>query len=240
MFKDKKVIIFDMDGTLIESVGIWNQIDEEVIKTIGDGTIDDVNVQSQRDNTLKKFNNAKDPYLEYCRFLKDKYKSNLSAEEIHKLRNKITENYMRKEVRYKKDADKVIKKLKELGFKLAIGTTTRRWNIETYDSENENIISKCRFKDMFDIIVAKEDVSKRKPDPEVHEKIMNYLQVKPEECLIIEDSLLGVESAKNAGIDVVTIYDKYSDSDREEINKISKYNFASFEEILKYIDKEFE
>ena len=62
MFKDKKVIIFDMDGTLIESVGIWNQIDEEVIKTIGDGTIDDVNVQSQRDNTLKKFNNAKDPY----------------------------------------------------------------------------------------------------------------------------------------------------------------------------------
>ena len=40
MLKNKKVVIFDMDGTLIDSIGIWNAIDEELIKTIGDGRID--------------------------------------------------------------------------------------------------------------------------------------------------------------------------------------------------------
>lgn len=39
MLKDKKVIIFDMDGTLIDSIGIWNDIDEELIKKIGNGKI---------------------------------------------------------------------------------------------------------------------------------------------------------------------------------------------------------
>lgn len=44
MLKNKKVVIFDMDGTLIDSIGIWNAIDEELIKTIGDGTINEVDI----------------------------------------------------------------------------------------------------------------------------------------------------------------------------------------------------
>ena len=65
MFKEKKLIIFDVDGTLIDSVGIWNEIDERLIKEIGDGTIDDVNIQMQRDRTLKKFSDSGDLYLRY-------------------------------------------------------------------------------------------------------------------------------------------------------------------------------
>ena len=49
MFKDKKLIIFDVDGTLIDSVGIWNEIDERLIRAIGDGTIDDVNIQNNEE-----------------------------------------------------------------------------------------------------------------------------------------------------------------------------------------------
>ena len=64
MLKNKKVIIFDMDGTLIDSVGIWNAIDEELIKTIGDGTIDDVDIAKQRDDKLKEYKQETDPYLE--------------------------------------------------------------------------------------------------------------------------------------------------------------------------------
>ena len=85
MFKNKKLIIFDMDGTLIDSVGIWNEVDRQLILKIGDGTIDDVDIQVQRDQTLKKFKDG-DIYLEYCRFLKEKYNSTLTAEEVFKLR----------------------------------------------------------------------------------------------------------------------------------------------------------
>lgn len=238
MFKGKKVIIFDMDGTLIDSVGIWNEIDEKLIKAIGDGTIDDINIQVQRDTTLKKFATSEDCYLEYCRFLKNKYKSDLEAEDILNLRYKMTKDYIENVVCYKKDAEKVINRLKELEFKLAIGTTTHKSNIEIYKTLNKNIIKKANLDDYFDVIYAKEDVQKSKPDPEVHEKIMNFFDVKPEDCLIVEDALLGVEAAKNAGIDVITIYDEYSDFERKEINQISQYNFKTFEEMLDYINEE--
>ena len=54
MLENKKVIIFDLDGTLIDSIGVWSSIDIELIKTIGDGTIDNVDIGKQRDEKLKE------------------------------------------------------------------------------------------------------------------------------------------------------------------------------------------
>ena len=42
MFKNKKIIIFDMDGTLIDSVGVWNEVDKELIKKLGKTTCEDL------------------------------------------------------------------------------------------------------------------------------------------------------------------------------------------------------
>lgn len=236
MFKNKKLIIFDMDGTLIDSVGIWNEVDVRLIEAIG-GTLGDENIQVQRDQTLKKFKDG-DIYLEYCRFLKDKYNSNLSAEEVLAKRKEIAADYMINVVDFKPNAEKVIKRLKELGFILAIGTTTRRWNLDRYNQDNKKMMEKCILNDYFDIILAKEDVEKRKPDPEVHLKILEKLNVKREETLIIEDSLIGVEAAKNASIECAVIYDKYSDSECEEIKNLSQYYFNDFNEMLEQINYE--
>ena len=238
MFKNKKLIIFDMDGTLIDSVGIWNEVDEKLILQIGDGTIDDVNIQVQRDQTLKRFKDG-DIYLEYCRFLKEKYNSKLTAEEVLKLRKDIAADYMINVVEFKPDADKVIKRLKELGYKLAIGTTTRRWNLDRYNTDNKKMMEKCILNDWFDIILAKEDVEKRKPDPEVHLKILEALDIKKEEALVIEDSLIGVEAARNAGIECAIIYDKYSDSERDEINEKADYLFNCEYSLGQFIGAEY-
>ena len=100
------------------------------------------------------------------------------------------------------------------------------------------MMEKCILNDWFDIILAKEDVEKRKPDPEVHLKILEALDIKKEETLIIEDSLIGVEAAKNADIECAVIYDKYSDSERDEIMKLSNYYFNDFDEMLKQINSE--
>lgn len=56
MLKNKKFAFFDMDGTLIDSVGIWNQIDQKLIEKLANKTIDETTVQNDRDTQLKKFN----------------------------------------------------------------------------------------------------------------------------------------------------------------------------------------
>lgn len=240
MLENKKVIIFDMDGTLIDSIGIWNDIDEQLIKTIGNGKIDNVDIGIQRDRKLEEYSKTQDAYLEYCGFLKDKYNSNMTKEEIKTLRYEIADNYLRNIVDYKQDAENVIKYLKEKGFVLVIASTTNDHTIEHYKKDNKNIIIKANLEEFFSIIYSKGAVKELKPNPEVHYKILNELKVKPEECLIVEDSLIGVQAAHNANIDVAVMYDKYSDGNRNEINKLSQYQFDNFNQMLNYIKKELE
>lgn len=240
MLENKKVIIFDMDGTLIDSVWIWNAIDEELIKRAGTISLGNENIAKQRDDALKRFRDIPDSYLAYCDFLREKYQSNLTKEEIKSLRYEIADDYLKNKVDYKPNAEKVLKYLKQKGYTLVIASTTLRRCIDIYTTENKNLMEKANFKDIFSLILTKDDVTAKKPSPEVHEKIMEILKVKPEECLVIEDALIGVEAAKNAGIQVAVIYDKYADGDRDKINELSDYQFKNFDEILEEIRKEIE
>ncbi len=232
MLKNKKVIIFDLDGTLIDSVGIWNEIDEILIKKIGTKELDDVDIGNQRDTKLKEYKSFPDAYLEYCGFLKDKYQSEMSKQEIKKLRYEIADRYLKEVVDYKPNVEKFLKFLKDNGFILVIASTTNDSTIEKYKYYNKNIIEKANFEDTFKLVYAKGAVKEIKPNPEIHYKILNELKVKKEECLIIEDALVGVEAANNAGIEVAVIYDRYSDCNRIQINELSNYQFKDFNEIL--------
>lgn len=238
MLENKKVIIFDMDGTLIDSVWIWNAIDEELIKKVGTISLGNENIAKQRDDVLKELKNEPDSYLAYCGFLGEKYKSSLSKEEIKNTRYEIADNYLKNIVDYKPNAEKLLKYLKQKGYILAVASTTLRHCIDIYTTENKNLMKKGNFKDIFSLILTKDDVISKKPSPEVHEKIMEHFNVKPEECLVVEDALIGIEAAKNAGIDVAVIYDKYADGDRSKINELADYTFDNFAEMLNVVEKE--
>lgn len=237
MLENKKVIIFDLDGTLIDSVGVQNDIDKTLIKKIGNREIDNVDIGKQRDFKLKEYSKSKDTYLEYCGFLKEKYDSKLSKQEIKKLRYEIANQYLRT-IDYKPNVEKLLKYLKEKGFILVIATTTNDYTIKIYRKDNKKIIQKARIDDIFTLVYSKDSAKELKPNPEIHYKILKELDVTAEDCLIIEDSLIGVEAANNANIDVAVIYDKYSDGNREEINKLAQYYFKNFKEMLNYIKKE--
>lgn len=239
MFKGKKVIIFDMDGTLIDSVGVWNKVDMELIKELGGlDELNELDIQQQRDKKLREYSKLENPYINYCHFLSLKYGNTLTGEEVLNTRYNIAQNYLKNEIDYKKGVPEFLKLLKERDYILAIASTTRRKNMDIYCIENNNIINKANLNNYFSKIYTREDAKEIKPNPEIYLKILNELNVKKEQCLIFEDSLIGIEAANNAGIDVVAMYDKYSDLERAEIEKKSTYNFKSYEEVIQKLLKE--
>ena len=236
MFEGKKVVIFDVDGTLIDSIGMWNDVDAELVKR-GGGIPRDT-IGEERDKFLA-VNTSGDIYMGYAKYLKESNNLNLSKEEINSLRNTICIEYLKNTVDLKPNVEELLKQLKEDGYTLVMATIGSKWVIDIYLNENKNILNKCDLKDIFgSLILTKDNVSKKKPDPEVYLKAMEIANATPNECLVIEDSLSGVQAAKAANIDVVCIYDMYSDIDREEIEKLSDYNVQDFNVLLQELKKE--
>lgn len=238
MFKGKKVIIFDMDGTLIDSVGIWNEVDKALIRKLGyRKEIENSSIQEQRDNILCTHSKAENPYLEYCKVLAKKYYSKLTGEDIIELRYEIAQDYLENVIDYKPKADEFLKKLKEKNFILVIASATGSKNMELYRTKNKNIKNKAMIDKYFSLIFTREHVKEMKPHPEIYLRVVKELNVNKEECLIFEDSLIGIEAAKNAGIESVAIYDKYSDKDREQINQMSNYQIDNYAEAIKILNQ---
>lgn len=231
--KDKKLIIFDMDGTLINSLDVWNEVDVRVVNQIrNDGLSGRENMQELRDEVLRNNATSPNPYVDYCNFLKERYKSSYTNEEVYALRYEIAFDMLEKEVDFKPYAHLFIKELKERGYLLAIASTGQNRCMAIYREKNKNIIDKARLDEYFSVIFARDDCHEIKPHPEIFLKVLSTLGIKAEDAFIFEDSLVGVEASKRAGIECCAVYDKHNDHDREKINAIADYNIKSFGELL--------
>ena len=227
-----------MDGTLIDSVGIWNEVDQIVIRRIANREICLEDCRVQRDIVLRQCSSADNPYLEYCAYLKQKYSCHMAAEQILQLRVGVAEDFLANVVAYKKDVEKVLEKLKAYSLTLVVVTTTSRANMNVYRTVNKNILAMAPLDEFFTRIYTREDAKVIKPNPEIYYKVMKELHVTPDECLVFEDSLIGVESAINAAIEVVAMYDRHSDSERDQINALSTFQFATYAAVLNALEQE--
>ena len=234
VLKNKKVIIFDFDGTLADTVGIWNEVDQKAIMEMANVKVPLDIIQENRDKVTIE-NKDKSVYEVYTEYLKEKYRIPYELEYIIKRRREIAKYYTSNVIDYKKDADKVLKELKQKGYILVLATTTAKRTIDVYNEVNQNLIKKAKFDQIFDLILSNDDIKEKKPSPEIYITAVEKLKVKKEECLIVEDSLEGVIAANLSGIEVLNIPDKYAIINQKQIDEKADYKINDYTEFLKII-----
>ena len=210
-----KAVIFDLDGTLIDSMGIWIQIDKEYLEMRNIPVPDDLFKDVETGNSFK----------EICQYFKDKFSLPDSIEEIGAEWTRMVEEHYKTDVKLKPDAKEFIKFLSMNNVKMTIGTSNTKYLTETVLHANGVLI-------FFDSIVAGCEDIKGKPFPDIFLKAAEEMDVAPEDCLVIEDTLHGVRAAHNGGMDVFAIFD---DNDTHEVNAIineADYYADNFKEIL--------
>ncbi len=238
MFQNKDIYIFDLDGTLIDSLGMWNEVDRILILHLGGDPLTEAQRQSRREHLLAQYHKEPDPYVSYCGVLKEACNSSLSAVEIKKKRYDIARDFLVNSVQLKPGAAELLHALKNAGKTLILASATSRTNIGIYSTENASIYEKAHFPSLFEKIYTRDDVTEMKPSPAVFLKVLSESTLTPDRCIVIEDSLSGVEAANAADLDVVAVYDKHSEADRDEITAKTKGYYADCTSLLSAIRAE--
>jgi HAD superfamily hydrolase (TIGR01509 family) len=221
LLRQSKAVIFDLDGTLINSLDVWSRVDATLIGSLTGRVPPSHELHAFQQQSIARHKSLPNPYTGYCADLGLAFGIDLPGEMIHRKRYEISRQLLTSEVRLRDGAAELLHGLKALGKRLALATTTRRANVDIYSDKNMNIRAQVLFRDVFESMLAMEDVERKKPDPEVYEKTLQVLGLNADECVVIEDSLEGVRAARAAGIPVVAVVEKWSASDSEQIGQLA-------------------
>ena len=232
LLQGKRAVIFDLDGTVVDSLGIWSEVDMRLARALGADGFDREHVRRLRESCLERFHDAPNPYTLFCGEFAKYLGSSLSAEEAHAVRYRISRGMLRNEVRLRDGVEAVIRRLKERGVRMCVATTTKRANIDIYCDVNEAIRSELKLKDWFEFFITIEDVTRIKPDPECHIRALERLGVPAGAVLVIEDSAVGVKAAQAAGLDVAVVRERHSESERAWLKTHATAYFDDFAELL--------
>ncbi len=234
----KKAVLFDLDGTLVDSVSLWTEADERLAIELAGAAPSREELRVFREEALRRFRNEPDPYLRYCGLLKERYGTDLSPSQVQTRRAAIA-HAMLEHMDYRPGAAAFLRTLKDHGYILALTTTGRRSSLEIYRTKNAFFAQRGPIDEVFDRVYTCEDVRCIKPDPEIYLRAMGDLGLTPEECIVFEDSLSGVLAAKGAGVETVVVYDANSDPDRGEIDRLADWTIPGYEGLAEALDRPF-
>lgn len=235
LFSSCRAVIFDLDGTLIDSLPLWNEVDQELWIALCGRKADPHFLAALREKALRDYCRDPDPYLRWCELEGKACGSPLPAREIHRMRYAISRRFLRSRIGLRPGADQVVKQCAKAGKKLAIATTTRRRNVDIYCDENEIIRAQLKLREWFSVILTMEDVVNIKPDPEIYQKTSARLGVSPQQCLVFEDSLAGVCAARSAGMRVAALDESSSREEQKQIQKLADCWFCDFSGVLQLL-----
>lgn len=239
MLWGKQAVIFDLDGTLLDTMGVWILVDQRLLRQLNGPILSDREVVQFREKILKRYALSENPYEELCSAWGNLCQSSLSARDIHALRFQISRQLLKNDVRARSGIRELIQYLKLNSLTLAIATCTKRANVDLYAQSNALIRQSLDLYNDFSLILTRDDITHIKPDPEIYQLTLQRLGLAAQACIVVEDSLEGILAAQAAGIDTIAIQEKHSALYASQIKARSNYYFESFEALLSAIHTSF-
>ncbi len=214
MLKNIEAVIFDLDGTLVDSMWMWRSIDIEYLKRFG------IEMPQELQSCIEGKS-----FSETAVYFKERFQIPDSLEQIKSDWNEMAWEKYENEVPLKEGVAELLQHLKLEGIPAGIATSNSKELVEL-------IVRKHGIEDYFGSIRTSCEVAKGKPSPDIYLLVAKDLGVLPEHCLVFEDVLQGVMAGKNANMKVCAVYDEYSEKDQEEKIKLSDYYVHSISEVL--------
>lgn len=210
-----EAIIFDLDGTLVNSMGIWAAVDEEYY-------------EKYNLTPPEGFHEAMEglSYTEVAQLYLDTFPTlTCTIEGLKQEWQDMTYEKYTKELDLKPGAYKMIETLYNAGIKFGISSSN---SIELVIATLEAL----NIRHFFDVVHTSCEVKSGKPCPDVYLLTAADLNVLPEKCLVFEDVPKGIMAGKNAGMKVCAIDDEYSKNQEDKKRELADYYINDYNDIL--------
>jgi HAD superfamily hydrolase (TIGR01509 family) len=198
MQQNIEAVIFDLDGTLIDSMWVWEKIDEVYLARFG------LKVPHDLEEVLEGKS-----FTETAIYFKERFELSETVEQIKESWNQIALDFYTKEVPLKKGAKDFLDYLQSHNIKMGIATSN---SIELVTA----VLESLKIREYFGSVRTSCEVEKGKPFPYIYVKVANDLSVEPLQCIAFEDIPNGILAAKRAGMKVWGVEDRQSKSTKEK------------------------
>jgi beta-phosphoglucomutase len=206
-----KALIFDMDGTIVDSMPFHHLARLVLLGKYG------INLQFEEFDTFK--------YSSFSTMVQQYFEGQINSETIKGLNDEkqlIYRLLYEKHIREIKGFSRLLKVAKSEGYSIALATMGSFENINY-------VLDRLEVRDFFDVIVSGKNIKSGKPDPEIYLSVLKSFNIKPENAIVFEDTYDGVIAAGKAGLEVVGICTTNSKEQFETWGvKKSIYNFDEY------------
>ena len=192
-----KGLIFDFDGTLFDSMFIWDTAGESYLRSIGKKP------EADLQKVLKPMS-----LLQSAQYIREKYDIPLSVEDIMDGVNRTVEDFYFHTVEPKPGVIAFLEELHRRNIKMCIATATDRYQVEA-------ALQRCKMRHFFSEIFTCTEVGSGKDRPDIFRKAMEHLQTNRSTTAVVEDAYHAVYTAKQDGFLVVAVYDSHESRQQE-------------------------
>lgn len=203
-------VIFDMDGTIVDSLEMWSNAGSVYLASHGKEAEADL---AYKMDTLTE--------VETAQLFQEEYGIDLSVEEILAEMEEQLYQYYSTDVKLKPGAREFIKAIDDLGIKIALATVTNRRSADA-------ALKTTGIEPYFDASRVVAEVGVGKEEPKIYLDLAKELDADPQKTFVFEDSLYAAKTAKEADFYLVGKYDRLHDFYQDELKEISDYYLKDF------------